>query len=74
MIDDDEEVQDIYPTSSDWLSRPGASWQTAMNPEMTVSTTPAFLPMDVSSATLESNSRPCDIPNHEFESSNLEQP
>ena len=74
MIDDDDEVQEIFPTSSDWLSRPGASWQTAMNPEMTVSTTLAFLPMDVSGATLEPNSRSSDIPNHEFESSSLEQP
>ena len=74
MIEDDDEVQEIYPTSSDWLSRPGTSWQIAMNPEMTVSTTLAFLPMGVSSATLGSNSRSCDVPNHEFESSSLEQP
>jgi hypothetical protein len=43
VIDDDEEVQEIYEASSIRFSRPGTSWQTATNPDMTVSTTLAFL-------------------------------
>lgn len=72
--EDSDEVQEIYETSSNWPSRPGTSWQTATNSDMTVSTTLAFLPMVVLGATLESNSRSCDTPNHEFESSSLERP
>ena len=75
IIDDDEdEVQEIYETSSNWPSRPGTSWQTATNPDVAVSTTLAFLPLVILGATLESNSQSCDITNHEFESSIFARP
>jgi hypothetical protein len=46
MVEDDDEVQEIYGTSSQWHSRPGTSRQTATNFNMVVSTTPVFLAMN----------------------------
>ena len=45
VIDDDEEVQEIYETSSIGLSQQGTSWRSVTNPDMTVGTTLAFLYM-----------------------------
>ena len=39
MVDDDDEIQEIYETSSIRPSRPGTSWQTSTSPNMTASTT-----------------------------------